>query len=159
MSDSEAELVRSNVGDFSFENQELAIVNAKGEKDRVVPVGEYACHFTEVYRTLIRPWQVRSAAEKALFLSRSSGARLASRTIAKIVYRAASRAEIDNRVTPHGFRHAMATHMLRNKADLRHIRAILGHASIVSTEIYTHMSLEDLKEVVRRAHPHGKRKG
>ena len=129
-----------------------------GEKDRVVHVGEYACHFTEVYRTLIRPWQIRSAAEKALFLSRSSGARLASRTIAKIVYRAASRAEIDKRVTPHGFRHAMATHMLRNKADLRHIQAILGHASIVSTEIYTHMSLEDLKEVVRRAHPHGKRK-
>ena len=121
-------------------------------------IEKHACHFTEVYRTLIRPWQVSSAAENALFLSRSSGARLASRTIAKIVYRAASRAEIGKRVTPHGFRHAMATHMLRNKADLRHIQAILGHASIVSTEIYTHMSPEDLKEVVRRAHPHGKRK-
>jgi integrase/recombinase XerD len=62
-------------------------------------------------------------------------------------------------VTPHTFRHSMATHMLRNRADLRHIQAILGHAQITSTEIYTHVSLEDLKEVVRRAHPHGRSKG
>lgn len=125
-----AELVRLNVGDFSFENRELAIVNGKGKKGRVVPVWEYACHFTEVYRKLIRPWQVRSEAEKALFVSRSSGTRLASRTIAQIVDRAAARGGIAKRITPHGFRHAMATHMLRNRADLRHIQAILGHASI-----------------------------
>jgi len=60
-------------------------------------------------------------------------------------------------VSPHSFRHSMATHLLRNHADLRHIQAILGHASLATTEIYTHLSLEDLKEVVRRAHPHGKR--
>ena len=54
-------------------------------------------------------------------------------------------------------RHSMATQMLRNHADLRHIQAILGHATITSTELYTRVSLEDLKEVVRRAHPHGRK--
>lgn len=153
-----SELVRLNVADFSFGTQELMIVNGKGRKDRVLPVGEYACHFTEAYLKLIRPWQVRSEAEKALFVTRSSGARLSLRTIAQIVERAVKRGGIEKRATPHSFRHTMATHMLRNKADLRHIQALLGHASIISTQIYTHMSLEDLKEVVRRAHPHGKRK-
>ena len=154
-----SELVRLNVADFSFGTQELVIVDGKGRKDRVLPVGEYACHFTEAYLKLIRTWQVRSEVEKALFVTRSSGARLSLRTIAQIVERAVKRCGIEKRVTPHSFRHTMATHMLRNKADLRHIQALLGHASIISTQIYTHMSLEDLKEVVRRAHPHGKRQG
>ena len=60
-------------------------------------------------------------------------------------------------ITPHAFRHSMATQMLHNHADLRQIQAILGHARITSTEFYTHVSLEDLKEVVRRAHPHGRK--
>jgi site-specific recombinase XerD len=59
-------------------------------------------------------------------------------------------------VIPHHFRHSMATHMLRNRSDLRHIQLILGHAPIPSTEIYIPVGLEDLKAVVRRAHPHGK---
>jgi len=95
--------------------------------------------------------------EKALFLSRQSGRRIAVRTVGQIVARAAKRSGVSTPVTPHTFRHSMATHMLRNRADLRHIQAILGHSQITSTEIYTHVSLEDLKEVVRRAHPHGRK--
>jgi integrase len=97
--------------------------------------------------------------EKALFLSRQSGRRIAVRTVGQIVARAAKRSGVSTPVTPHTFRHSMATHMLRNRADLRHIQAILGHSQITSTEIYTHVSLEDLKEVVRRAHPHGRKGG
>jgi integrase/recombinase XerD len=152
------ELARLNVADFSFENRELLIVDGKREKDRFVPVGEYACRFTEAYIRLVRPWQVHGDEEKALFVTQNAGLRLSLRTVGGIVEQAAEKSGIDKRVTPHAFRHSMATHMLRNRADLRHIQAILGHASIVSTEIYTHMRLEDLKEVVRRAHPHGKRK-
>ena len=59
--------------------------------------------------------------------------------------------------SPHTFRHSMATHLLRNKADLRHIQAILGHESLRSTEVYTSLTVEDLKEVVKNAHPHGRR--
>ena len=95
--------------------------------------------------------------EKALFVTQNAGLRLSLRTVGGIVEQAVKKSGIAKRVTPHTFRHSMATHMLRNRADLRHIQAILGHASFVSPEIYTHMSLEHMKEVVRRAHPHGKR--
>ena len=153
------ELVSLNVADFSFEKQEIAIVKSKSKRGRVVPVGEYARHFTEAYLKTVRPWLVRSDEEKALFVSQRSGRRLAVRTVGKIVGQAVRRSGLAKTVTPHTFRHSMATHMLRNRADLRHIQAILGHSQITSTEIYTHVSLEDLKEVVRRAHPHGRKKG
>jgi integrase/recombinase XerD len=90
-------------------------------------------------------------------VSQRSGERLAVRTVGKIVGQAVRRSGLTKVVTPHTFRHSMASHMLRNRADLRHIQAILGHAQITSTEIYTHVTLEDLKEVVRRAHPHGRK--
>jgi site-specific recombinase XerD len=101
---------------------------------------------------------VASEGEKALFLSTDQGRRLAVRTVAQIVERAVKKSGVTKRVTPHTFRHSMATHMLRNRADLRHIQAILGHAQLTSTTIYTQVSLEDLKEVLRRSHPHGRKR-
>ena len=152
------ELVALNVADFSFERQELVIVTSKSRKGRVVPVGEYARHFTEAYLKAVRPWLAKSDEEKALFVSSVRlGGRLAVRTVGQIVDRAAKTSGVGKTITPHTFRHSMATQMLRNHADLRHIQAILGHARITSTELYTHVSLEDLKEVVRRAHPHGRK--
>jgi integrase/recombinase XerD len=153
------ELVALNLADFSFEKQEVVILKSKTRKGRVVPVGEYARHFTEAYIRTVRPLLVKDEEEKALFVSRQSGRRIAVRTVGQIVARAAKRSGVTKPVTPHTFRHSMATHMLRNRADLRHIQAILGHALITSTELYTHVSLEDLKEVVRRAHPHGRKGG
>jgi len=152
------ELVALNVADFSFKRQELTIVKSKSRRGRMVPVGEFARHFTEAYIRIVRPWVAREE-EKALFVSHHSGRRLAVRTVAQIVARALSRSGVVKPATPHTFRHSMATHMLQNRADLRYIQAILGHSLITSTEIYTHVSLEDLKAVVRRAHPHGRRKG
>jgi integrase/recombinase XerD len=151
------ELVNLSVSDFTLESQELLVVNGKGGKDRVVPVGQWACYFTETYLKNVRPWQVSSPAEKALFVQHRNGERLSARAVGDIVERAAARSGVGCRVSPHTFRHSMATHMLRNQADLRHIQAILGHTSLRSTEIYTHVNIEDLKEVVRRAHPHGRR--
>jgi integrase/recombinase XerD len=152
------ELVALNVADFSFERQELVIVKSKSRKGRVVPVGEYARHFTEAYLKAVRSWLARNDEEKALFVSSvRRGGRLAVRTVGQIVDRAAKMSGVGKTITPHTFRHSMATQMLRNHADLRHIQAILGHARITSTELYTHVSLEDLKEVVRRAHPHGRK--
>ncbi len=124
----------------------------------MVPVGEYARHFAEAYLKAVRPWLAGDDEEKALFVSSvRRGGRLAVRTVGQIVGRAVKRSGVAKTITPHAFRHSMATHMLRNQADPRHIQAILGHASITSTELYTHVSLEDLKEVVRRAHTHWRR--
>lgn len=81
------ELVNLNVADASFERQEALIMNTKTKRDRVVPVGEFARHCVEAYRTLVRPWLVASEGEKALFLSADKGRRLAVRTVARIVER------------------------------------------------------------------------
>jgi len=77
--------------------------------------------------------------------------------VGQFVARATKQSGVATPVTPHTFHHLMATHLLRNRVDLRHIQAILGHMQITSAELYTHVSLEDLKEVVRRAHPHARR--
>jgi integrase/recombinase XerD len=151
------ELVNITVSDFRLESHELFIVNGKGGKDRVVPVGEWACYFTEAYVKNVRPWQVCSPTEKALFVQHRNGGRLSPRGVGDIVERATVRSGVGRRVSPHTFRHTMATHMLRNHADLRHIQAILGHTSLRTTQVYTHVNIEDLKEVVRRSHPHGRR--
>ena len=151
------ELVNLNIADLKLESGELLIVNGKGGKDRVVPVGQWACYFTEAYVRNVRPWQLHSAQEKALFVQHRNGRRLSPRAVEDIVERAAAKSGIGRRVSPHTFRHTMATQMLHNQADLRHVQAILGHTSLRTTQLYTHVSIEDLKEVVGRAHPHGKR--
>jgi len=152
-----SELANLNVQDFAAEKEELAIVQGKGKKDRNVPLGEFARAFTEGYLRLVRPWLAGSPEEEALFLNSQTGGRLSAPTVGYLVAKAARRAGVKKRVTPHTFRHSMATHMLRNKADLRHIQAILGHESLASTEVYTHLALEDLKEAVKKAHPRGRR--
>jgi len=103
------ELVAPNVGEFAFEQQELVIVKSKSRKGRVVPVGEYARHFTEAYLKAVRPWLARGDEEKALFVSLHSGRRLAVRTVAQIVGRAAKSSGVLKPVTPHTFRHYSAS--------------------------------------------------
>jgi integrase/recombinase XerD len=151
------ELANLNLTDYAPERRELTIRKGKGGKDRIVPVGEYAAWFLEAYLKLVRPWQVKDPAENALFLKNDSGTRLNSGNLGDLVKKALERSGIDKKVTPHTFRHSMATHLLRNGADLRHIQAILGHASLESTQVYTHLSVENLKQAVKKAHPHGGR--
>lgn len=150
------ELANLNVTDYVSERRELMIRKGKGRKDRILPVGEYAGWFLEAYLKLIRPWQVRSPEENALFLKNDTGTRLKTGNIGDLVKKAVERSRIDKKVTPHTFRHSMATHLLRNGADLRHIQAILGHASLESTQVYTHLTVENLKQAIKKAHPHGK---
>jgi integrase/recombinase XerD len=151
------ELINLNMEDFFLKRQELFIKQGKGKKDRLVPVGEYAVKFTEAYLKLVRPWLVEALDEKALFLT-MNGQRLAPQTLRVIISKAVKKSGVTKRVTPHTFRHSMATHMLRNGADIRHIQAILGHASVQSTEIYTHLTIKDLKKATKKAHPYANRR-
>lgn len=116
-------------------------MKGKSSRGSVVPVGEYARHFTEAYLKAVRPWLVRNDDEKALFVSLHGGQRLAVRTVGQIAGRAARNSGVLKLVTPHAFRHSMAAQMLRHHADLRHIQAILGHATITNTELCTHVPL------------------
>ena len=121
-----SELVNLNVADFSPERQEVTIFKGKGRKDRVVPVGEYASRFIEVYLKMVRPWMVRDSNETALFVSNTTGKRLHFQNVGRIIQRIVKKSGITKPVSLHTFRHSMATHLLRNGADLRHIQAILG---------------------------------
>jgi integrase/recombinase XerD len=151
------ELVNLNMADFSVEQGEIFIHKGKGGKDRVVPVGEYASRIIQGYLKLVRPWLVKSPLETALFLNSKTGNRLTTKYFDRLIQKAVKRSGVKKKLSPHTFRHSMATHLLRNGADLRHIQAILGHENLSSTEIYTHLTVEDLKKVIKECHPHGKR--
>jgi len=110
-----------------------------------------------LYLKHVRHWFLRDPREEALFIDSIKGRRMAVGTINYLVKKALKKSGLTKKVSPHTLRHSMATHLLQNQADIRYIQAMLGHASINSTQVYTRLDLHDLKAVHRRAHPHGKR--
>jgi len=139
------------VCDIDF-TERLLRVYGKGRKERMVPIGRIALKFLEGYLVNVRPVLVMDPVEEHLFLS-SKGRRMSRNVMGEFIAKYARRAGIDKRVTPHTFRHTCATLMLRNHADVRHIQVLLGHESLESTQIYTHVAATDLKEVLEKYHP------
>lgn len=133
-------------------DEELGMVTVragKGNKDRVVPLGEPALEALQAWRTAMPA----APSPEGPVITNLRGARLTPRSVQKMVARRLLSAGIDAALTPHGFRHCFATHMLNAGSDLRSIQEMLGHASLATTQRYTHVSLNHLKEVYRRAHP------
>jgi integrase/recombinase XerD len=129
----------------------------KGGRERLVPVGEVAIDWLSLYEREVRPgWlvlaHVTPDAGGPLFLT-AHGRRLARQQAWSIVKRAAASAGLSDRVTPHTLRHSFATHLLEGGADLRVVQELLGHASISTTQLYTHVTGERVREVYARAHP------
>lgn len=151
-----SELTQLDLGDIDLEAHELHIIRGKGGKARSVPVGAPACLWVGRYLERSRPELVTHAVERGLFLS-WRGQRLNRSLLSRIVRKLGQKAHIPFKVTPHGLRHAFATHLLRGRASLRHVQEMLGHAKIDSTQIYTHLDLSDLKETHGRCHPRGRR--
>jgi site-specific recombinase XerD len=133
-----AEAVSLDLGDVDFE-QELVRVRGKGGKERVVPLGEEAAHWLSRYLHDARPELARGA-ENALFLS-ARGRRLDTSTLRRLLPH------------PHRLRHAFATHLLEGGADLRTIQELLGHSSLSTTQVYSHVDGRRLRRVYDRAHP------
>jgi len=127
-------------------------VIGKGNRERRVPMGELARE--RLHRYLAGPRAAWTAGKPtpAVFVSQR-GARLARESVWRLVRRWAAVAGVDARVTPHTFRHSFATHLLEGGADLRVVQTLLGHASISTTQLYTHLTGERLREVYARAHP------
>ena len=142
-----SELVGINLADLDLAQGWLR-VRGKGNKERELPLGERAVGAVERY--LKTRLQLRS--ERALFLN-SRGARLSDRQVRRLVKMYALAATGDSTVHPHSFRHAYATHLLNDGADLRAIQELLGHARLSTTQKYTQVSLKDLQAVYDRAHP------
>ncbi len=130
------------------------IVTGKGGKERIIPMGESASEALKRYLEWVRPKLARGKRVNALFLNRS-GKGLTRQGVWKIITRYARVAGLDKKVYPHSFRHSFATHLLEGGADLRSVQAMLGHADIATTQIYTHVTREHLKEVHRNYHPRG----
>lgn len=146
-----SELVSLNVPDINLGAGYLRCLG-KGSKERIVPLGSVAIKFLDLYLQMARPELVRKATESALFVNHH-GRRLTRQGFWKIVKRYGQEANISENITPHTLRHSFATHLLENGADLRSVQEMLGHADISTTQIYTHVTRNRLKEVYRKSHP------
>ena len=133
---------------------QYVIVMGKGSKERMLPLGRTALHYLEHYLTVVRPQLLHGKPDKAaeLFVTGWGGPMTRERFYEIIVAYGKS-AGISKRVTPHMLRHSFATHLLNNGTDLRIVQELLGHADISTTQIYTHLDVERLREVYDKAHP------
>ena len=128
------------------------IRQGKGQKDRVVPIGARALQWLEHYRREVREAPGGNLEENALFLNQR-GQRFQRSTLAARVKHYLRQAGIDTPGSCHLFRHACATHMLEHGADIRYIQALLGHANLDTTQIYTRVSIDKLKAIHQATHP------
>lgn len=151
-----SELVGLNEGDMSFQEGTLRI-RGKGRKERIGALGRYAIEAIQSYQAKrVRPENKPQGREAAVFLNRF-GDRLTTRSVGRMLEKYIAQAQLDARTTPHTLRHSFATHLLDRGADIRSVQELLGHKSLVTTQIYTHVSTANLKEVYNRAHPRARR--
>lgn len=147
-----SELINLKISDLFFEEGFIK-VTGKGNKQRFVPIGQNTIKYIQLYRNEIRNHQeVHPASRDTLFLNRR-GKSLTRAMIFTIVKDLTEKAGIRKNISPHTFRHSFATHLLENGADLRAIQQMLGHESITTTEVYTHIDKSRLTEVVNQFHP------
>jgi integrase/recombinase XerD len=145
------ELITLKVRDVDLQ-EGMALVFGKGAKERMVPVGRAALQALIVYLREIRPTLAGNRAEGVVFLN-ARGTPISRMGVWKILRRQVERAGVTKRVTPHTLRHSFATHLLEGGADLASVQEMLGHVDIATTQIYTHVEREYLRDVHRRYHP------
>lgn len=146
-----SELVALDVDDVDLEEGSVRAVG-KGSKERIVPLGRLAVKALEAYLTRSRPALAAPRSRGALFLNRRGG-RLTRQGSTNIIKDMARRAGIRKRVTPHMLRHSFATHLLEGGADVRVVQELLGHASLATTQIYTLVTQDRLRDVYFTSHP------
>ena len=146
-----SEVVQLDVDDLS--HGDVVRVRGKGSKERIIPVGSYARSALEAYLTRSRPeLSRRGRATPRLFLG-ARGAPLSRQSAWLVIQHAAERAQLTAHVSPHTLRHSFATHLLQGGADVRVVQELLGHASVATTQIYTHVSVDALRDVYATSHP------
>jgi integrase/recombinase XerD len=149
-----SELIYLKVSNLLFD-EEIIRVFGKGSKERLVPIGSSAIKWTNEYLKKSRPLlEKKSKSENIVFLN-SRGTKLSRMGIWKIVDRYTKEAGVEREVHPHTFRHSFATHLLEGGADLRAVQEMLGHADISTTQIYTHIDRDYIKQMHRDYHPRG----
>jgi integrase/recombinase XerC len=146
-----AELCGLDLHDIDYERQTIRVFG-KGSKERTIPIGIPAMNALKIWLEEGRPSLLGEKSGNAIFLG-ARGKRIDQRTVRTVVYDALSAIEGLERMGPHALRHSAATHLLEGGADLRTVQEILGHASLATTQIYTHVSTERLQRAFKQAHP------
>ncbi len=152
-----SELVGLDVDDVDLDEGAVRVLG-KGGKERDVPIGRYARDAIAAYLSRARTTLVTSRSRAALFLNQRGG-RLTRQGCSKILEAQVRRAGLERHVTPHTLRHSFATHLLEGGADVRVVQELLGHASVATTQVYTLVTREHLREVYYAAHPRARRTG
>jgi integrase/recombinase XerC len=146
-----SELCGLDLNDLDRERRVVRVFG-KGSKERTVPIGAPALRAVEFWLTKARPQLITGESRAALFIG-ERGKRIDPRVVRRIVHRSLQMTEGAPDLGPHGLRHAMATHLLEGGADLRSVQEMLGHASLATTQIYTHVTNERLRSAFEQAHP------
>ncbi|MDW7690219.1 site-specific tyrosine recombinase XerD [Flammeovirgaceae bacterium SG7u.111] len=147
-----SELVNLQISNLFFDLGYIRVYG-KGRKERLVPIGSEAMKYVEIYMSEVRnKIKIKSGEEDMVFLGRRGG-RLTRVMIFLVVKDLAAKAGIHKTISPHTFRHSFATHLVEGGADLRAVQDMLGHESITTTEIYTHLDMDYLKSVIQDFHP------
>jgi integrase/recombinase XerD len=149
------ELVSLDLEDINLASATVRVRQGKGSKERIIPIHSRAVEALREYLAKARRMLLKSPDERALFLNHR-GERLTRQGLWLIIKQYVREAGIKTEVTPHTLRHSFATHLLNGKADLRHVQELLGHANISTTQIYTHISSERLREIYDESHPRAK---
>jgi len=152
-----SELVGLDVDDVDLEEGSVRVLG-KGGKERDVPLGRYAREAIASYLTRVRPGLATPRSRSALFLNRRNGGRLTRQGVTGILQEHAAAAGIVKKVSPHTLRHSFATHLLEGGADVRVVQELLGHASVATTQVYTLVTKEHLREVYLTSHPRATRR-
>ncbi len=153
-------LRRTEIANLTLQDVDTAggyvhVRQGKGRKDRVVPLGQNVCALLDTYVAGVRGDWVNAAASEYLFLNRW-GTRMSPHSVWEMVHLCAQRAGIKKPVSTHTFRHSCATHMLRNGAPIRHLQEMLGHVSLETTQVYTRVTINELKAAHGKYHPREK---
>jgi integrase/recombinase XerC len=146
-----SEVVGINKIDLDLYDGEITILG-KGNKERIVIIGSYAISALKKYISDGRPILLKKKENQALFLNKFGG-RLTRRNVERMTNKICQKLGIKKKVTPHTFRHSFATHLLDRGADLRVVQELLGHSSLSTTQVYTHVTAERLKKAYRESHP------
>ena len=148
-----SELVNLKMENIDFE-QDIIRTFGKGNKERVIPIGEYARYYLNLYLKEHRNQMLKHGNNEYVFLN-NHGKNMTRQGFFKIIKAIASEKGINKEISPHVLRHSFASHLLKHGADLRTIQELLGHSNVSTTQIYTHISNEELKENYKNYHPHG----
>lgn len=147
-----SELIDLKISNINFKENYVQ-VEGKGKKTRFVPLAQYTVNLIQDYMTNVRSkYKINKKCEDYLFLN-SRGSSMSRVIVFIIIKELVDKAGINKKISPHTFRHSFATHLLQNGADLRYIQEMLGHSSITTTEIYTHLKNEELRDVILNYHP------